>query len=615
MDIERQAMDIDIACVGFGPATAGFLSTLTQQMMNDDGTPKLESRVMPGMPLQVLCYERADDIGFGVSGVVSKAAAIRASLPDINLTDIPMTTDIKKEKLVYLMDPYGASHRSPGHKIFDGALKLASWLPFHKKKAFESPLIPSAMKKEGGLIFSMGQFTQWIGQQVMGSGMVQLWPGTPVQEVLFEQDKVTGVRLMDQGTDLQGNPGDGFMPGMDINADLTVVGDGPVGAVGQQLDEKFGLPDGNEHKDWAVGMKMVVELPEHSSLESGTVIHTIGYPEPEIFGFLYVHPDNVASMGIFLPSWFDSPLRASYRYLQHWIMHPYFWDDIKGGRMRSWGAKSILESGKRGEPFIVGDGFARIGEGSGSTNIFLNSGVDEAWATGTMLAQAVAELVAEKKPFSKENLEQSYLKIRRESVLEKEANVAKQARDGFQKGFFRGLFGMGLTMLTGGQLNYPAKPKATHERENRFYKFYKARLSKKKLDQIRHQAYSKNEAAGDAILTRLGWPDITYDGTLLMTHQDALFAGGKVQAPGGFRDHVRFVDTNLCKKCENKLCIEVCSGQAITPGDDELPEFDREKCIHCGACMWSCVKGISSNPDRTNVSFKAGTGGLHSMEN
>ena len=52
-------------------------------------------------------------------------------------------------------------------------------------------------------------------------------------------------------------------------------------------------------------MKMVVDLPETSSLEPGTVFHTFGYPEPEIFGFLYVHPERVASVGIFVPSWFD----------------------------------------------------------------------------------------------------------------------------------------------------------------------------------------------------------------------------------------------------------------------------------------------------------------------
>ena len=37
-------------------------------------------------------------------------------------------------------------------------------------------------------------------------------------------------------------------------------------------------------------MKMVVDLPEDTDLEPGTVFHTFGYPEPEIFGFLYVHP-------------------------------------------------------------------------------------------------------------------------------------------------------------------------------------------------------------------------------------------------------------------------------------------------------------------------------------
>ena len=80
-EVERQRMDVDIVCVGFGPATAGFLTTLSQQLVNPDGTPAVESAVMPGMPPQVLCYERADDIGFGVSGVVTRARGLRATLP------------------------------------------------------------------------------------------------------------------------------------------------------------------------------------------------------------------------------------------------------------------------------------------------------------------------------------------------------------------------------------------------------------------------------------------------------------------------------------------------------------------------------------------------------
>ena len=55
----------DIVCAGFGPATAGFLATIAQHILNPDGTPAIESPSTPGMPLQVICYERADDIGFG----------------------------------------------------------------------------------------------------------------------------------------------------------------------------------------------------------------------------------------------------------------------------------------------------------------------------------------------------------------------------------------------------------------------------------------------------------------------------------------------------------------------------------------------------------------------
>ena len=59
-----------------------------------------------------MCYERADDIGFGVSGVVTRARGIRASLPDLDPSQIPMAAPVQQEKVVYLLDPAGASRRS-----------------------------------------------------------------------------------------------------------------------------------------------------------------------------------------------------------------------------------------------------------------------------------------------------------------------------------------------------------------------------------------------------------------------------------------------------------------------------------------------------------------------
>ena len=145
-----------------------------------------------------------------------------------------------------------------------------------------------------------------------------------------------------------------------------------------------------------------------------------------------------------MPSWFDNPVRTSYRYLQHFIQHPYFERYLKGGRLRSWGAKSLMESGKRGEPFLVGHGYARIGEGSGSTNVLTGSGVDEAWTTGIQLAEAVTELLREKAPFTRNNLERTYVERRRASWVEQEGRIAEHARDGFQQGFVTGMLGMGL---------------------------------------------------------------------------------------------------------------------------------------------------------------------------
>ena len=63
------------------------------------------------------------------------------------------------------------------------------------------------------------------------------------------------------------------------------------------------------------------------------------------------------------------------------------------------------------------------------------------------------------------------------------------------------------------------------------------------------------------------------------------------------------------------MCIEMCSGQAITPGATGVPVFDREKCVHCGACIWNCGAPLEDDPARSNISFRAGAGGLHSTEN
>src|SRR5690348_9444979 len=96
-DAQRTGMDVDIVCVGFGPAAGGFLTTLAPALSEFAITP------------QVICYERADGMGFGVSGVVTKARSIRKSFPGLDPAQIPMAARVTREKVAYLFDPIGAS--------------------------------------------------------------------------------------------------------------------------------------------------------------------------------------------------------------------------------------------------------------------------------------------------------------------------------------------------------------------------------------------------------------------------------------------------------------------------------------------------------------------------
>ena len=610
-EVERQQIEVDIACVGFGPAMGGFLTTLSRAINNEDGTPALESAAMPGMPAQVICYERADDIGFGVSGVVTRARGIKATFPELDPAQIPMATPVTSEKVVYLMDPVGASKRPGPLRMMDAFLRGPGKLVGVRDYAYELPYTPPFLRKHDGLVMSIGQFNNWVGSQLMGPGTVQVWPAMPVAEPLIENNAVVGIRLSDQGVSKSGEPESGYMPGMDVRARLTVVGDGPVGAVGRAIDAKLGIPEGHHGNEWAVGMKFVVELPENlqpknGDLKPGFVLHTFGYPEPEIFGFLYVHPERLASVGIFVPSWLGNPARTAYRYLQHYIQHPYIWRLLDGSTLRSWGAKSLQESGRNGEPFLAGEGYARIGEGSGSTNVLSGSGVDEAWTTGTQLAEAVIELMKAGRTFTRENLEQTYVARRRASWVDGEAKVAAKSRDGFQKGVVPGLIGMALAGFTKGALSWPAKVKSGQKQIGTMANYFGGRFSPQEITDIKKDAEARNITFHDAMMNAAGWPEIQFDGKLFITHQDALLMGGKVQAPSGYADHVTFKNQEACRKCGVQTCVEMCSGQAIARGEG-VPAFDREKCVYCGACLWNCAEA--------NIEFRAGAGGLHSAEN
>ena len=115
---ERPSMDVDIVCVGFGPAMGGFLTTLARKLPDIDPLP------------QVVCYERADGLAFGVSGVVTRARGIRTSFPDLDPSRIPMAAPVMDEKVLYLLDPWGARHWTCTPGSASGVLDRSSFCPW-----------------------------------------------------------------------------------------------------------------------------------------------------------------------------------------------------------------------------------------------------------------------------------------------------------------------------------------------------------------------------------------------------------------------------------------------------------------------------------------------------
>jgi len=167
--------------------------------------------------------------------------------------------------------------------------------------------------------------------------------------------------------------------------------------------------------------------------------------------------------------------------------------------------------------------------------------VDEAWTSGVQLAEGVIELLQAKKPFTKENLEAAYAGRRRASWIENEGRVAERARDGFHRGVVTGMIGMGLAGFTKGKIAIPSQPLAPHQRLPRLEDYYRGKIPAAEIRKIQEECAAKGTSAHAALMERCGWPAIPYDGKLLVSQQDALLLGGKVQAPASYADHVAFL--------------------------------------------------------------------------
>jgi electron-transferring-flavoprotein dehydrogenase len=199
--------------------------------------------------------------------------------------------------------------------------------------------------------------------------------------------------------------------------------------------------------------------------------------------------------------------------------------------------------------------------------------------------------------------------------VEAEGRVAEKSRDGFQRGVATGMIGMALAGLTRRKILAPAARPASRGNAFRRSKIITAeKFPAKKSRSSATSARRKGVSLHGALMDKAGWPAIPFDGSCSCRIRTrcswaARCRRRRLRRPRGVPH------PELCEKCGARICIEACSGQAIYPGETGVPAFDREKCVHCGACLWNCSQANPENPERMNIAFRAGTGGLHSAEN
>ena len=88
---------------------------------------------------------------------------------------------------------------------------------------------------------SLSNVAKWLAKKCEEKG-VEIYAGFSGDQLLYDGQRVAGVRLGDMGVDKHGKPKGTYQPGMDIRAKVTVLGEGVRGSLTKQLVARGRLP-------------------------------------------------------------------------------------------------------------------------------------------------------------------------------------------------------------------------------------------------------------------------------------------------------------------------------------------------------------------------------------
>ena len=203
---------IDVLFVGGGPASLAGAIKL-KKFLNEKGRGE-----------SVVVIEKADKIGqHSLSGAVFEAEVLEELVPGwkedkSDFIQKALNNRVERDETVFL------AGRNSALKLPEG-------------------LMPSYLRHKGDYALSLSEMVHWLSGIARNLG-VEIYTGYAARELVMDDGRVRGVKLGEKGLAEEGHRQVNYIPGEVLEAKVTVLGEGSLGQLGEELVTRDNLRKG-----------------------------------------------------------------------------------------------------------------------------------------------------------------------------------------------------------------------------------------------------------------------------------------------------------------------------------------------------------------------------------